>query len=163
MRQRTNRKKIGNRFQEDFVKSCPSNVYVERYRDGGGKFKNVHNPADYFIFNGTFMVLVECKTVKTSSFPVSNVGLHQLWKMLLHCSNKNVFGGYLINFRKYNKTYFILVEDYYYWLIKRTRQSVPTHTLNRLGYQVSSQLKRTRYRYGIEGLLEWVGEVNNVL
>ena len=154
-----NQKKIGNKFQEDFFKSVPSNLYCERYKDAPTKFRAVNNPADFFLNTGYCLLQIECKTSKDNSFPLGNISMEQVWKMLCNTCKLNTHGGFLINFRKHNETYFVFVSDFIHWYLNRDRASIPIDWLKDHGYKVSQKLLRTRWRYGIQGLLDWIKEV----
>jgi penicillin-binding protein-related factor A (putative recombinase) len=153
-------KKVGNDFQDDFAGSVPEYLLCERYRDAKTKFKMVVNPADYWINSGKFVLQVECKTTEdTSSLPLKNIGMEQVWKMLVSTTKLNTFGGFLINFRSINRTYFVFVSDFVNWyLLEKDRQSLSLEWIRNHGYKVSQQLKITRWKYGVEGLLQWVEE-----
>lgn len=152
-------KKVGNAFQEDFSKSVPEHLLCERYKDAKTKFKMVHNPADYWINSGKFVLQVECKTTDDTSLPLKNIQMEQVWLMLVNTTKLNTFGGFAINFRSINQTYFIFVHDFVKWfLIDKDRQSLSLEWIRTHGYKISQQLKIKRYRYGIEGLLRWVEE-----
>ena len=153
-------KKVGNAFQEDFSNSVPSNLYHDRYKDSPVKFKAVTNPADFFVNADCYLLQVECKTTDDSSLPLKNIRMDQVWKMLEHTCKLNTFGGLLINFRKYNETYFIFISDFVYWyLFSKTSSSLPLHWIKEHGYRLSQKQRISRWRYGVQGLLHWIKEV----
>lgn len=155
----SNAKKEGNKFQEDFEKSVPSELLCERYKDAPSRFKKVHNPSDYWINSGNFVLLVECKTTKNKSLPLANIGMEQVWKMIERAYKKNTFGGFAINFRSIEETYFVFLEDFIYWyLFIHDRESLSLSWIRQHGYRINSWKRRTRYRYDVVGLLEWVSE-----
>lgn len=155
-------KSIGNRFQQDFEKSIPNNLYYRRLRDvGSGSngrfFRRVDNEGDYIIFNGNILVIFELKSTNSKSLPLSNIRMGQIWKMLENVVKKNTFGGLLIELRKYNECYFIFVEDFIYWyLFERNRKSLPYSWIKKYGYKVPRQIKRVRYKYDVQKLLNWI-------
>lgn len=147
----------GKKFEEDFKKSVPSHLLCERYKDSPVQFKRVNNPADYLINSGKFILLVECKSVKGISLPLKNIRDDQVWAMLTRTCKLNTFGGFLINLRQLNETYFVFVEDYVYWLLfVHDRESLSLEWLRKHGYKISQKKKIKRYKYGIQGLLDWV-------
>lgn len=160
MTKKSNSKKIGNKFQEDFLNSVPSNLYCERYKDSPVRFRAVTNPADYFLNSGDYLLLVECKTTnETTSLPLGNIQGEQVWKMLVCCSKKNTFGGFLLNFRSIEETYFVLVADFLHWHLTRDRESVPLSWIREHGFKLSQRKKISRWTYGIQELLDWIKEV----
>lgn len=147
---------VGHRFQEDFTKSVPNHLLVERYKDSPTRFKNVANPADFWINAGEFVLLVECKSTGDTALPLGNIRMDQVWKMLIGTSKTRTFGGFAINFRKYEKTYFVFVDDFVNWYLHRTSSSLPLSWIRSHGYLLSGRKAITRYRYGVQGLLDWV-------
>ena len=154
----SNQKKIGNRFQEDFSKSV-TDYYIERYRDAPTMYKNVDNPADFFIFSGKFIVLIECKSTKeVSNFPIKNIGMKQVWEMLRRTCHKHVFGGFAINFRTIDETYFFFVADFVKWYLTRCRSSLSIQWIRAHGYKIAQKKKITRWTYGTNGLISWIDQ-----
>jgi penicillin-binding protein-related factor A (putative recombinase) len=152
-------KKEGNKFQKDFEESVPGNLYCDRYKDSPIRFKAVTNPADYFLNSGFYTLLVECKTTDDTNLPLKNIRMDQIWKMLCITCKLNTFGGLLINFRKYDATYFVFVSDFVHWYLNRTSESVPLYWIKSHGYKLSQKQRVTRWRYGVQGLLNWIMEV----
>lgn len=161
-----NSKKIGNKFQEDFEESIPENLYYTRYKDSPTQYKKVHNEGDYLVNAGKFICIVENKTTKGKSLPLGNIGMEQVWKMLCATCKLNTFGGFLINFRDLDETYFVFVTDFLYWYLNRTSQSIPIEWVKNNGYRVSQKIRIKRFRYGVLGLLNYIEEckyVNEVI
>lgn len=152
-------KQVGNKFQEDFAGSVPYNILVERYKDSPVRFKKVTNPADFWINSGYFVLLVECKTTNDTCLPLANIRMDQVWKMLCHTTKFRTFGGFAINFRRYNQTYFVFIEDFIHWYMTNRSSSLSFEWIRRHGYKVSQQIKVSRWRYGVQGLLDWVKAV----
>jgi penicillin-binding protein-related factor A (putative recombinase) len=152
-------KRVGNIFQEDFTKSVPKNILIERYKDSPTRFKHVDNPADFWINAGGYVLLVECKSTGDSNLPLGNIGMGQVWKMLIATSKVNTFGGFAINFRKYDQTYFVFVSDFINWYLGSHGSSLPLVWIKTHGYRISSRMAISRSRYGVKGLLDWVREV----
>ncbi len=153
-------KKVGNKFQEDFQKSVPENLYCDRYKDSPVRFRKVTNPADFFLNSGWYLLLIECKTTDDNHLPLKNIRMDQIWKMLVHTCKFNTFGGLLINFRKFNETYFVFVSDFVYWyLFHKTANALPLSWIKEHGYRLSQKKIVSRWRYGVAGLLHWIKEV----
>lgn len=150
-------KSEGKKFEEDFESSVPSHILCERYKDSPIKFKKVHNPADFWINTGKLVLLVECKSTKSTSLPLKNIGMEQVWKMIERTSKLNTFGGFAINFRRLRKTYFVFLEDFLYWyLCVHDRESLSLEWISSHGYEIVSTKKIKRYKYGVSSLLKWV-------
>lgn len=156
---KTRQKKIGKNFEEDIKNSTPTSYYIHKYADSPVKYKKVHNPSDFELMGNTKLMLLECKTTKDTSFSVNNITPEQLYKMCMIVANKkNVVGGYLINFRRFNTTYFISVENLVEFFAHSSRKSIPKEVLQEKGTIVPSIKKRTRYKYDIQFLIEYIEE-----
>lgn len=164
MAQRLNSKKIGGRFEGDVQSSIPRMYDVERLKDSPTHYKKVHNPADYIVFTGKQLIYLECKTTKDKSFPLANIRMEQLDKMIVKATKQNVVCGYIIELREYNKCFFIEVGQLCQYILGTKSKSIPYQWIRDNGYQVARQLKISRYRYGIIGLFRYLEEekyVNN--
>lgn len=150
-----NVQKIGSRFEKDFKSSVSD--YILRLRSMQG-FKGTDNPGDFLVYNGKYILFIECKTIKEGRFNLSNLRAMQLWKLVEACSNPNVFGGYLIYIRKTQECFFIETGKFLFWYLTRDRQSIPYSWMKENGLLVPMQLKRTRYRYDIDTIYKWVEE-----
>lgn len=159
MRKKSNSKKIGNRFQEDFENSIPRQLAYERLKDAPAKYKKVHNPSDYILFTGKQLLYIECKTTNETRFPLANVSYEQFMKMIKQCDKFNTFGGYLIEFRKLNTCYFIEAGQFALWLIENPHsRSIPYGWIQNNCYKVARKLIVRRYRYGIPGVIALMEE-----
>lgn len=153
-------KQEGTKFEHDFFSSVPNELYCERFKDAPTRYKKVTNPADYFVNAGNYLLLLECKTTKVKSLPLKNIRMDQIWKMLEATTKVNTFGGLLINFRAINQTYFVFVSDFVYWyLTNPSKASIPLEWVRQHGYKLAQKQKVTRWRYGVQGLLDWIKEV----
>jgi len=152
-------KQVGNKFQEDFVRSVPNDVLVERYKDSPVRFKHVDNPADFWINAGEYVLLIECKSTNDTSLPLGNIRMGQVWKMLLSCCKKRTYGGFVINFRRFDQTYFVFIGEFLLWYITRSSSSLSREWIREHGYRISQKQIISRWRYGVSGLLDWIREV----
>lgn len=161
-------KDVGTDFQQDFAKSISDLLYYEKYRDatpsfgdGKNKFKkHLPNAGDFWINDGRFVLIVETKTTKENRLPYSNFQGTQLWKMIEAVTKHKTHGGVFVNFRSINETYFLLIEDLLYWFYfvrgNVKSGSIPLNYIQSHGYLVASRLIRTRFKYGVLGVLHWV-------
>lgn len=68
-----NRKNMGKVFEKEFKDSVPDNVYLERYKDDTSGFYGVSNPADFRLYVFPMLILLELKTHKGKSLPLSKM------------------------------------------------------------------------------------------
>lgn len=158
----------GKRFEEDFKNSVPSDVWYYRFRDGtgnfqGGKNENVRfqasNIADNQLFYRGTLYVLELKSTKNTSIPYSMIfnkdskSNMRKKRDLLDASNHNgIVSGYVVNFRKYNRTWFMtslqleqFLNDY-----QHIRSSIPVSFFNENCLIIEQEKKVSRYRYNIK-------------
>lgn len=150
---RKRKKSEGKKFEEDIKASFPKNCFAERYKDDTAGFKGVCNPADFRVYNYPFTFLIECKTIKGKSLPFAKVRMNQLKEMLKATNYHGVYGGYLINFRELEETYWVTGEDLYCFMITGERKSFPVLWVKETGIWIPQTKKRTRYRYDLSTIL----------
>lgn len=149
-----NRKNMGKVFEKEFKDSVPDNVYLERYKDDTSGFYGVSNPADFRLYVFPVLILLELKTHKGKSLPLAKIRENQLKGMLKAVEHCGVYGGYLVNFRDLEETYFLsvgFVEKFYY---SGERKSIPVEFFREHGIRISSEKKRTLYRYDLSSVLK---------
>jgi penicillin-binding protein-related factor A (putative recombinase) len=155
-------KNVGKKFEDDFYDSINKTSYVKRARDVVGYAGSV-SIADFLIFHDSkkyddkYLVLAELKTTKGASITVSTkynkkkemVSWGRLnWKqmkMMLGAMSKsdNIIAGYIMEFRKTNKCFFIDIGSVIDFLIDpdRTRKSIPVKFLEDNGLTLDRELK----------------------
>ncbi len=75
--------------------------------------------------------------------------------MLKAVEHYGVYGGYLVNFRDLEETYFLsvgFVENFYY---VGERKSIPVEYFREHGIRIPQEKKRTLYKYDLR---EWLSE-----
>lgn len=150
-----NRKNLGKVFEKEFKDSVPDNVYLERYKDDTSGFYGVSNPADFRLYVFPMLILLELKTHKGKSLPLAKIRENQLKGMLKAVEHYGVYGGYLVNFRDLEETYFLsvgYVENFYY---DGERKSIPVEYFREHGIRIPQEKKRTLYKYDLR---EWLSE-----
>lgn len=173
-------KSIGKKFEEDIAKSVPDYVLLHRLPDppqsfGGSsklRFSN-KNPFDFILWDSKAMILyaLEMKTVqeKSISFEREKTDEGTIHKHQIDGLNKwnkydGVICGFVINFRKIEKTIFLDIDNFNKILVLITKKSFTIKDLedNNIPYLVIPQKKkRTRYSYDIEFLLKEISEEEN--
>lgn len=108
----------GKRFEQDFSRSIPSDVYQFRLRDCGGWGESTatrftpSNPYDYLMFAGGWLYLLEMKTTKQPSLrfdavrPNQEKGLHDAVRF------ERVHAGVVVNFREHETTLYLSIQDF---------------------------------------------------
>lgn len=145
----------GKIFEEDFKKSVPEEMLLLRQKDAGGWGKSsstrftISNICDFVLFTGHRLFMLELKSFKGKSFSITNVRENQT-KGLTHCSGKQgVKSGFILNFRDYNRTFFLSIEEFNQFIRENTRKSIPLEHCEEFCIELRAKRKVTRYRYDI--------------
>jgi recombination protein U len=75
----------------------------------------------------------------------------------LSCANqyKNVIAGFVINFRKVNRTYFLSINQFNEMTKGLNKKSINETDVQNIGaYQIDQTIKRTRYKFNIEKFID---------
>lgn len=150
----------GKRFEEDFRKSIPDDVYYYRLRDGtaswGGENTRFQasNACDSLLWRDNMLYMIELKSHKGKSIPHNAFRENQINEL----SNALAYGvtaGFLINMRDVDTTVWVPADMVREHINTSDRKSI---SLNELlnGYKVKQEKKRTRWRYDINDMLKAV-------
>ena len=141
------KKYMGKVFEKEVKDSMPEDCFLERYKDDTSGFYGVSNPADFRLYKYPILILLELKTHKGKSLPLSKIRESQLKGMLKAVEYYGVYGGYLVNFRDLEETYYLSVGYVQNFFESGTRKSIPVDFFREHGFLIPSQKKRTLYRY----------------
>ena len=147
-------KGIGKLFEEEIKASFPKDFYVERYKDDTAGFYGVSNPADYRIYKYPLTFLLELKTHKGKSIPLEKIRDSQIRGMAKAVQYRGVYGGFIINFRDLEETYYIAVMDMVAFINSTDRKSIPVEWCRENGERIQQTKKRVRYSYDLRSWLE---------
>lgn len=157
-----NKTGIGKVFEQEVKASFPPDFYIERYKDDTAGFYGVSNPADFRIYKYPYTFLLELKTHKGKSIPLSKIRLNQLEGMNTATDYKGIYAGFLLNFRDLEETYYISVADIMDFIHSAERKSIPVEWCREYGVRIEQKLKRTRYIYDLDNWLDrYYEEVSN--
>lgn len=162
-------KNAGKKFEEDFKKSIPNDVYYERLKDSTGAWFNQDNenvrftskqPYDAFIFKSPFLFTLELKSTISTSFSFTgkspNIKDHQINSLLKSHEYENIISGFIFNFRRNNDTYFLRINNFLNFKNNTTKCSL---NLNDIiindGVKIQARLLRTRYRYDVKHFVNY--------
>ena len=98
---------IGKTFEQEFKECVPPDYYLYRLKDDTSGFYGVSNPCDYILFRSPYLFMVELKTHKGKSIPIAKIRPNQIQGMEKATHYEGVYGGFLINFRELEETYYI--------------------------------------------------------
>lgn len=146
-------KSVGKLFEEEIKASFPQDFYVERYKDDTAGFKGVANPADFRLYKYPLTFLLELKSHKGKSIPIAKIRPNQIQGMEKATHYEGVYGGFLINFRELEETYYITVQDVIQFIQMEERKSIPVEWCRDHGVKIDQKKKRVRYSYDLESWL----------
>ena len=146
-------KGIGKIFEEEIKESFPKDFYIERYKDDTAGFYGVSNPADYRLYRYPYTFLLELKTHKGKSLPIDKIRPNQIQGMARAVLHKGIYGGFIINFRELEETYYITVQDVIQFTQTEERKSIPVEWCRDHGVKIEQKKKRVRYSYDLESWL----------
>ena len=147
-------KGIGKIFEEEIKQSFPKDFYIERYKDDTAGFYGVSNPADYRLYKYPLLFLLELKTHKGKSLPLEKIRDNQIKGLQRAVQHKGVYGGFIINFRDLEETYYIDVWEMAEFIKYTERKSIPVEWCRMNGVRIYQHKKRVRYSYDLGAWLQ---------
>lgn len=145
---------LGKVFEAEIKASIPSDFYIERYKDDTSGFYGVSNPADYRLYKYPLTFLLELKTHKGKSIPLAKIRDNQIQGMYRASQHKGIYGGFILNYRDLEETYYIAVNQMVSFIISQERKSIPVEWCRDNGIRITQEKKRVRYSYDLD---EWLG------
>jgi recombination protein U len=143
----------GKIFEAEIKSSFPSDFFIERYKDDTAGFYGVSNPADFRLYKYPLTFLLELKTHKGKSIPLAKIRDNQVQGMHKAVQHKGVYGGFILNYRELEETYYISVQLVVEFINAGERKSIPVSWCRENGIRVAQTKKRVRYSYDIASLL----------
>lgn len=147
-------KSAGKIFEEDIKASFPLDFYVERYKDDTARFKGVANPADFRLYKYPYTFLLELKSHKGKSIPLDKIRDSQIKGMAKAVEYRGVYGGFILNYRDLEETYYIPVMELVWFILSKQRKSIPVDWCREKGVRIAQKKKKVRYTYDIKSWLE---------
>ena len=94
----------GKKFEENFKKSVPENVFYYRFRDGTSSWDKsskmrfqAKNICDCMLHDGEYLYLLELKNHKGKSLPLSAIRQNQVDDLLLAAKHRNIIAGLVVS------------------------------------------------------------------
>ena len=142
----------GKKFEYNFKKSIPANMFCYRFKDGtanftGNKNENVrfqaHNICDFMVYNGNKLFLIELKVHKGKSIPLNCIRPTQLEELTKASKYQNVKCGILIYFIEIDKVYWIDIDKINYFIYSDIeRKSIPISYCEENGIEITISRKK---------------------
>ena len=151
----------GKRFEQNFKKSIPKDIFFYRFRDGssswGGNDKvrfQQTNICDCMMFDGEYLFLLELKSTKGKSLPYSNIKEHQIDDLLWASEFANVICGLVIEFADINECYFIEINEFEKYKDESNRKSLPIDFCRNKGIKIGVEKLKINSKFDIKQFLE---------
>jgi len=156
----------GKRFEENFKKSIPNNIFYYRFRDsastyyGGNNFLrfSITNIADCLLFDGNKLILCELKTHKGSSIPLDCIiGKKSKIQQIDDLYNASMFNNILcyliVFFEDKQLCYALPINKFKEFIQNNDRKSLPISFFQENGINIDVAKKQTNYRFNIASLI----------
>lgn len=92
------------KFKEDWIRTMPNST-IDRLYDSVSGYKSISNVSDFIGFKKPCIYYLECKSIKTKSFPFSN--LTQYDKLVTKVGIPGVRAGVVIWYYEYDKVLYV--------------------------------------------------------
>lgn len=103
-------KKFEKFFKENWLKSFPNTFLLRLSDQQSGYYGTSRNLCDYIAYNNCALYLLECKTIKGNTFPLTN--LKQYDKLLAKKNIKGVIAGVVLWFYEHDKVLFVPIKTF---------------------------------------------------
>ena len=103
-------KKFEKNFEVNWLKSFPNTFLLRLPDQQSGYFGTSRNLCDFIAYNNKTLFLLECKSIKGNTFPLTN--LKQYDKLILKKGIKGVICGVILWFRDHDKILFIPIDTF---------------------------------------------------
>lgn len=152
--------KSGKRFENNFKKSVPSNIFFYRFKDGTASWDKgsltrfqQKNICDCMLFDGSRLYLFELKSIKGKSIPFSNIRENQLKELSKAQKFKNIIAGIVIEFNELDRAFFIDIKNVIEFMNTSDRKSIPLDYLEIEGIEIEVTKKKVNCNFNIRKLL----------
>jgi penicillin-binding protein-related factor A (putative recombinase) len=167
----------GKIFEEDIKKSIDTNrIYYYRLRDaassfGGGNDSlrfSIKNDYDCFMFLSPNFFPLELKSNQGTSFSIQkekedkgkDIKLNQIEGLTKAGEYPNSYAGFLFNFRSTEHTYWLDIRNFNEFNSITVKKSInEKDVIEYKGLLIPQTLKKVRYRYDIDKMIEMIREV----
>lgn len=146
----------GKRFEQNWKKSIPKDIFYYRFRDGSSSWggnDNVRfqqtNICDCLMFDGDYLYLLELKSTKGKSLPFDNIKKHQIDDLLWASKYANTICGLVIEFSELEECYFIEISHFKTFYDSTDRKSIPIDYLRGKGMKIGVEKKKINSKFNV--------------
>lgn len=152
----------GKRFEDNFKKSVPKDVFYYRFKDGTASWDGANtrfqsfNICDCMIFSNKRLYLLELKSTMGKSLPLSRIRQSQLRELTETLVFEDVVAGLVINFSDTEDTFFLHIDKLVGFINRDERKSIPLTYLEEHGVRIENKKLKVNYKYKVG---KFLGEV----
>lgn len=164
---------VGKKFESQFKKSLlKDNFYVVRIPDPPQSFNQSDkqlrfsnkNPFDLIAFKNKTLYCLELKSNNSTSFSIQtnkdekgkNIKLHQIEGLKEASEYEGVIAGFILNFRKINKTYFIDINNFLEYFNNTSKKSINEDDIKtHRGILIPQKLIRVNFTYDFMNIVNF--------
>lgn len=152
----------GKRFENNFRLSVPNDIFYYRFKDGTSswdkgtitRFQH-KNICDSLLFYGERMFLIECKSHKGKSLPLSRIRDNQVTELLDASKYNGIVAGILVEFSDLREYYFLEINMLLNFTFEYPdKKSIPVKYFTEYAYQLKKELKPVNVKLDIKDFVE---------
>lgn len=165
----------GKKFENAWKASVPDCVYYQRIKDPAQSFTqsdtlrfSPQNPYDCFMYLFPNLFTLELKSTESTSMtfyrddfisentkPTFMIKKNQIKGLLESKKHKGIVSGFILNFRKFNHTYFLDIDDFINMTCTLNKKSFnEADVASSHGLLIEQVLKKVNYKYNIEKFIQ---------
>lgn len=161
----------GKKFEQNFAKSIPKEVYFMRIKDSANNFSRSEsstfattNPFDCFVVYKGLFLPIELKSTKGKSFSIQSQNLengkdikyHQIKSLERAQSFDNIYAGFVLDFRESN-TYWINISDFINFILSTDKKSInEKDVIMSNSILINKKIMRVNYKYDVLDMLDCI-------
>jgi len=153
----------GKKFENNFKNSVPDNIFYYRFRDGTSSWDKSENTrfqakniCDCMMYDGQYLYLLELKSHKGKSIPLSAIRENQVKDLMAASEHANVVAGLVVNFADISETFFMPIDLAFKWFNQSVRKSIPISEFRDNCIAINGYKKKVNYSYDINGFIDEV-------
>jgi len=150
----------GKRFENNFKKSVPEDVYYYRFRDGTSSWDKGEmtrfqqtNACDCMLYTKGSLFMLELKNHKGKSLPFSCIRDNQLIE-LENVENYDINGGFVVNFEDIGRCYYARAHLIKNYIEDSDRKSIPVQWFEENAIHIPSRKVRINYSYNLNPMFK---------
>jgi len=163
----------GKKFETNFKKSVPNNMYYFRVKDPAIAFNqsdnqsNIRfspkNPYDSFLFYISNLFPLELKSTSSTSISIQKskdekskmIKIHQIRGLQDANNFEGILAGFVFDFRTSDNTYYMSISNFMKFLNNVNKKSInEKDILEYGGFIIEKKIKKVNYTYDIKNMIE---------